>query len=97
VKVLNFVIGIAVIGVLWMLVGIGLNSVLANNIPFQNITPEKFVVMYRTTSFVVAIFTVILFAIWYFYGSRDKVTLNLKGAKNTWVLLFITSIILTIV
>lgn len=96
-KALNLIIGIAVIAILLLLVGIGLNSVLAGMIPFQNTTPEEFTAMYRIASLAVAIATILLFAIWYFYGSRDKVTLNLRGAKSTWVLLFIISIVLTIV
>lgn len=96
-KALNLIIGIGVIAVLWLVVGVGLNSLLANMIPFQSTTPEDFMVLNRTASLAVAIATILLFAIWFFYGSRDKVTLNLKGAKSTWALLFIISIVLTIV
>lgn len=95
-KALSLVIGIVVMAFLWLLVGIGLNSILANMIPFRNMTPEEFSAIFRFTSLAVAISTLLLYTIWFIYGSRDNVTINLRGAKSTWLLLFVLSIVLSI-
>ncbi len=96
-KALRFLISIGVVAILWLVIGMGLSSIVSNLIPFQNTTPEDFVKLYRAATTAVAVSTLALIFIWFFYGSREKVILNLGRAKNTWMMLFIISIIASVI
>jgi predicted histidine transporter YuiF (NhaC family) len=86
---LNYVISLALSGLLWLGTGYWVANYLKFNVSLgMDTTVNYFIGVYRIVLAAAAVLGLLICFFWYYYGNRERTAGNLEGAKRVWTLSF---------
>lgn len=90
---LNYLITIAVGGILWVITAVVSGDLLGEGISLATMSIEDFLFRYRIALAVAAVSGILNSFYWYFYGGKDSSAGDLDRAKRIWNQSFIGQIV----
>lgn len=93
---LNFLITIALGGVLWVVTAIFYGGTFSESLILGTETPEQFLNNFRIVLGIAATIGIINCLYWYYYGSRGETAGNLNKAKKVWWTSFVLQIVASV-
>lgn len=95
---LNYVISLALGGLLWLVTGFWVANYLKFNVSLgMGTTVNYFIAVYRIVLAVAAVLGLSICFFWYYYGDRESTAGNLTAAKRVWKLSFFGQLALAVV
>ena len=93
---LNFLITVALGGVLWVITAIFYGGTFSESLMLATATPEQFSGDFRLILGIAAIVGIVNCLYWYYYGNLGSTAGDLSKAKRTWWISFVFQIIASI-
>lgn len=93
---LNYLMTGAVFGLLWVAFGVFVNSWLADNISFNNLSPEQFTSRYQIVLGITALIGFGISAVWYAFGSKKENATVVAKACARWTTLLVCEIVVSV-
>jgi hypothetical protein len=93
---LNFLITVALGGVLWVVTAILYGGTFSESLMLATATPEEFSGDFRLILGIAAAVGIVNCLYWYYYGNLSSTAGDLTSAKRTWWISFIFQIIASI-
>ena len=94
---LNFLITIALGGILWVITAIFYGGTFSESLMLATATPEQFLGNLRLALGVAAVIGIANSLYWYYYGNLDSTVGDLNKAKRFWWISFVFQIIASVV
>lgn len=90
---LNYLVTIAIAGVLWVITAVLSGDLLGDSISLATMSVEDFLMRYRIVLAIATVIGLLNSFYWYFYGSKDSAAGELDRAKRIWNISFIAQIV----
>ena len=90
---LNYLITIALGGVLWILTAIFYGGNFSESLMLATATPEEFLGNFRLILGIAAVVGIVNCVYWYYYGNLNSTAGNLNKAKKVWWTSFVLQIV----
>ena len=91
---LNYIVTLALAGVLWVATAILLGNHLGDSVALENATTDTFIEVYRIILIAAAVLGFLNCSWWYFYGAKASAGANIAAARRVWRTSFFIEVVL---
>lgn len=88
---INYLVALALAGVLWLVCSFVLGDYLANTVSLLQLTIEEFVGTYRTVITAAAGVGLLLTFVWFFLGGKPEAARDMGRGSRVWTMLLLTA------
>lgn len=90
---MNYLASGGLLAVLWVLTGLFLGNYLGDTVSLQEMTVERFLLLYRVTTGVASLVALLICYYWYARGANKAAAADPAGHRRLWVGLMITQVV----